>query len=159
MMEQTELSPVLTVVSGGMRGVSFPLRAGSRVIGRAATADIVLDDLHVSRRHAAIRLAGGRVSLADMGSTNGTWVNDQLVLGVARLNDSDRIRIGQTELRFFDPGLALTDPVGLSLSALDRTRRPTMPMPLTTTAHPGGVHPLVSARAADELADRLPAGA
>jgi pSer/pThr/pTyr-binding forkhead associated (FHA) protein len=153
MMVETGLTPVLTVVNGAIRGASFPLRPGSRVIGRAATADIVLDDLHVSRRHAAVRLAAGRVSLADMGSTNGTWVNDELVLGVARLNDSDRIRIGRIELRFFDPGLALTDPVGLSLSALDRTRRPTLPMPLTAAPHP-----LRGARAADELAEQVPAG-
>ena len=89
MMDEPGLLPMLTIVSGSMRGTSFRLSPGSRVIGRVESADIVIDDLQVSRRHAAVRLAGGQVSLADMGSTNGTWLNDQRLCGVERLTDGD----------------------------------------------------------------------
>ncbi|MBO4205233.1 FHA domain-containing protein [Micromonospora echinofusca] len=111
MMDEPGLLPMLTIVSGSMRGTSFRLSPGSRVIGRVESADIVIDDLQVSRRHAAVRLAGGQVSLADMGSTNGTWLNDQRLNGVERLTDGDRIRVGGVELRFFDPSSAVTVPV------------------------------------------------
>lgn len=110
-MDDAELLPSLTVVSGALRGVSFRIAAGSRVIGRAETADIVIADSQVSRRHAAVRLSGGQVCLADMGSTNGTWLNEERLAGRALLVDGDRIRLGGVELRFCDPASAVTVPV------------------------------------------------
>jgi len=112
MTDEVGLSPLLTVVSGPLRGASFRLRSGLTVIGRGDEADIRIDDRRVSRRHATVKLAGGRVLLADAASTNGTWLNDQRLSGVREVRDGDRIRIGGVELRFFDPGSAPTDPVG-----------------------------------------------
>ncbi|WP_320067568.1 FHA domain-containing protein [Micromonospora sp. RTGN7] len=125
-----ELMPLLTVAGGPMRGASFRLTARPQVIGRASTVDIAVDDPHLSRRHASVRLATGGVTLVDLGSTNGTWLNDRRIDGPEPLSDGDVIRLGRTELRFFDPGLARTDPVGLWVGPQGRDRRPTLPLPV-----------------------------
>lgn len=72
-------------------------------IGRLSTNDVVLSDSNVSRRHAEIRRAGGRWTVADLGSTNGTTVNGKLATE-HELNDGDRIGIGGTELIFETKG-------------------------------------------------------
>ncbi|WP_446216641.1 FHA domain-containing protein [Micromonospora sp. IBHARD004] len=130
MEDHPELMPLLTVAGGTMRGLSFRVGRDPQVIGRAPTAGIVLDDPHLSRRHAAVQLTNDGVSLVDLGSTNGTWLNDRRIAGVEQLTDGDVIRLGRTELRYFDPGVARTDPVGLSFSAPRRDHRPTLPLPV-----------------------------
>lgn len=130
MQDHPELMPLLTVSGGTMRGLSFRVGRDPQVIGRAPTAGIVLDDAHLSRRHAAVQLTGEGVSLVDLGSTNGTWLNDRRITGVELLTDGDVIRLGRTELRFFDPGVARTDPVGLAFGAPRSNHRPTLPLPV-----------------------------
>jgi hypothetical protein len=132
MEDHPELLPVLTVAGGPMRGARFRLRAGALVVGRAPTADIVVDDPHLSRQHAAVRLTGDVVTLNDLGSTNGTWLNDRRISDVEPLTDGDVIRVGRTELRFFDPGVAQTDPVGLTFGVIRRHQRPTLPLPVAS---------------------------
>ncbi|WP_329103886.1 FHA domain-containing protein [Micromonospora sp. NBC_01699] len=112
MSDELNLLPLLMVVNGPLRGASFRLRPGTRRIGREEGVDIVIDDRKVSRRHATVELADGRAVLTDCGSTNGTWHNDQRISQFRELRDGDRIRVGNVELRFFDPSAALTDPVG-----------------------------------------------
>ncbi|RIV36635.1 FHA domain-containing protein [Micromonospora radicis] len=133
MEEHPQLLPLLTVATGPMRGLGFRLGHQPLVIGRDPAVDIVVHDPHLSRRHAEIWLAGEGVSVVDLGSTNGTWVNELRTTGVARLTDGDVIRIGQTELRFFDPGLARTDPVGLSFGVPRQERRTTLALPIAPT--------------------------
>ncbi|MCI4062377.1 FHA domain-containing protein [Micromonospora sp. R77] len=134
MEDHPELMPLLTVAGGPTRGVSFRVSHRPQVIGRAPTVDIPLADPHLSRRHASVTLTADGVVLMDLGSTNGTWLNDRRIAGPEYLTDGDVIRIGRTDLRFFDPGLARTDPVGLRFSA-PRTdhRRPTVPLPIATS--------------------------
>ncbi|MGS2619026.1 FHA domain-containing protein [Micromonospora sp. LZ34] len=134
MEEHPELLPVLTVAGGPMRGASFRVRPAPLVIGRAPTADVMVHDLHLSRRHAQVWLTPEGVSLVDLGSTNGTWLNDRRITGLERLSDGDVIRIGRTELRFFDPGVARTDPVGLLFGTPRRDHRPTLPLPVAAPA-------------------------
>lgn len=129
MEEHPQLMPLLTVTVGPMRGVGFRLLHRPQVIGRDPTVDIVVHDPHLSRRHAEVWLAGEGVSLVDLGSTNGTWVNDLRIAEVVRLTDGDVIRIGRTELRFFDPALARTDPVCLSFELPRQERRPSRSLP------------------------------
>ncbi|MGV9980162.1 FHA domain-containing protein [Micromonospora wenchangensis] len=132
MQDHPELMPLLTVAAGPMRGASFRVRPQPQVIGRAPTADIAVADAHLSRRHAEVRLTDDGVLLADLGSTNGTWLNDRRITDAEPLTDGDVIRLGRTELRYFDPGLATTDPVGLRFaggSVGRRDHRPTLPLP------------------------------
>lgn len=68
-------------------------------IGRMPDSSIVLADANVSRRHAEIR-PGDHVMLVDLGSTNGTKVNNQLVDGAQALHDHDLITLGNTHLRY-----------------------------------------------------------
>ncbi|MER7335488.1 MULTISPECIES: FHA domain-containing protein [unclassified Micromonospora] len=137
MEERLELMPLLTVAGGAMRGLSLRVGPARQVIGRAPTADIVVPDAHLSRRHAEVWLTDQGACLADLGSTNGTWLNDRRITGVEQLADGDVIRVGRTELRLFDPGVARTDPVGFSFGQPGRDRRPTLPLPIATPALPG----------------------
>src|SRR3954451_16463511 len=68
------------------------------VIGREGT-DVVLQDPEVSRRHAVIRVEADGVAIEDLGSTNGTFVNDERIQGVRALRDGDTVRFGNTVLR------------------------------------------------------------
>ena len=84
--------------------VIFDLNEGSTSIGRNTENDVVLSDKSVSKKHALITLqgnsdAGVRVQIADLHSTNGTYVNNRKVTYQV-LSDKDEIRIGKIELIF-----------------------------------------------------------
>jgi hypothetical protein len=71
-------------------------------IGRASDADVVIADPLVSRRHARLAPRGGRLVLEDLGSTNGTRVNDQVVKE-AVVAPGDRIHVGATRIEIVVP--------------------------------------------------------
>jgi hypothetical protein len=68
------------------------------VIGRSSDLDMVLIEDMVSRKHAKISLAPGQITISDLGSTNGTFVNGEKVKR-ARLKEGDRILIGTSILK------------------------------------------------------------
>jgi DNA-binding winged helix-turn-helix (wHTH) protein len=74
-----------------------PLLEGTNVIGRAADAAIQIDSPGISRYHARILVARDTVTLEDLGSKNGSYVNGALVT-TRRLSDGDQIRLGETVL-------------------------------------------------------------
>ncbi len=95
-------APFVTIVSGIRSGSRFPIPAGGLVVGRDADVPGYLegDDL-VSRRHARfISTASGQVLVEDLGSTNGTYVNDIAVTHAVELRHGDLVRIGETYLEF-----------------------------------------------------------
>lgn len=69
-------------------------------IGRATTNTIVLQDTTISRNHAKIKQEKGEFMLFDLGSANGTYVNDQRVTEPVSLKDGDVIRFGEVEFLF-----------------------------------------------------------
>src|SRR3954452_23684999 len=75
------------------------LHDGVTRIGRSITADVELEDMTVSRRHALIVQGDGQTVLLDDGSRNGTWLNGARI-GRARLNDGDEITLGRARLRY-----------------------------------------------------------
>ena len=78
-------------------GASYPLEAET-TIGRAAGCRIAVDDTHVSKVHARVFVNEGRWYVEDLGSTNGTLVNETLVGATTPLDVGDRIRVGETVL-------------------------------------------------------------
>jgi hypothetical protein len=68
------------------------------LIGRSSGCHIVLEDNMVSRRHAELRVTDEAVSVHDLGSVNGIYVNGERVRDPRRLKDGDRLQVGQKEL-------------------------------------------------------------
>jgi pSer/pThr/pTyr-binding forkhead associated (FHA) protein len=77
----------------------FPLTAPVTSIGRSEEADIVLDEPLVSRIHARIERRGERCVLIDIGSTNLTRVNDEVVVE-KELMAGDELRFARARLKF-----------------------------------------------------------
>jgi adenylate cyclase len=85
-------------------GVFVPL-AGNCTFGRSRTNTILLTSEKVSRHHAAIHVQdGGEFWLIDLGSINGTLLNDRRVVRPSRLEDGDRISIADQSFVFRKPG-------------------------------------------------------
>jgi pSer/pThr/pTyr-binding forkhead associated (FHA) protein len=84
------------LLEGGGLGEIFPLRDGENAIGREAGAVTFPSDPFVSARHARIDVAGGEVTLADTGSSNGTFVK---IAGAADLARGDLLLVGGQLLR------------------------------------------------------------
>jgi Nif-specific regulatory protein len=84
-------------------GDVFPLAAGQAyLLGRAASNRIVLKDDLCSREHAEVRFADGAWRLRDLGSLNGTRVNDTRVDGELALAPGDEVQLGRTRLLFVE---------------------------------------------------------
>lgn len=88
------------VIHGEELGRKYDLVSSPVVIGRSSKADIQVDQDSVSRNHAKLTLDGGRLTIEDLGSTNGTIVNDEHIEGPARLRNGDFIKIGRTIFKF-----------------------------------------------------------
>lgn len=91
---------MLVVDRGPQQGQQIRLNQSRIQIGRAPGADIVLDDVTVSRQHAVIERESGRYVVTDSGSLNGTYVNRNPVDQKAVLNEGDELRIGIFRLIF-----------------------------------------------------------
>jgi hypothetical protein len=70
------------------------------VVGRSSTCDIALADVNTSRRHARVWVENGGVWVEDLGTQNGTRVNDRRITGRAPLQSGDVIRVGVHQLTF-----------------------------------------------------------
>ncbi len=97
----------LFVISGRDQGTRFELDAegGALSIGRDSGNRIHLHDTEVSRRHAEVRRHAGAVVLTDLGSSNGTFVNNEQVKQ-RELASGDQVQIGRTVMLFTGPSEA-----------------------------------------------------
>ena len=73
---------------------------GNIVLGRGEQAEIRLQDPFASSNHARIYEQGGALVIEDMGSTNGTYLNEELLETPRPLHPEDRVRIGDSEFAF-----------------------------------------------------------
>lgn len=98
-----ELDPRLVVerAPGHTAGMEYEVGPGA-VLGRGDQAEIRLEDPFASSRHARLTRQGGVVILEDLGSTNGTYLNEELVGGPQPLHPGDRVRIGDSEFTYLE---------------------------------------------------------
>ena len=133
---------ILEIVEGEDAGRQTPVD-GSVEIGREAA--FALDDEQASRRHARVSAQGDLAVVEDLGSTNGTYVNDQPIEGPRAVRPGDKIRIGLTvfELR----------------TAQDVQRQPSavMPMPQVTRVSQEVLEPVPEAELEPDPAEAAPA--
>lgn len=89
-----------TVRSSDREPREYPLKVGKMVIGRMTDCDLTVEDVSASRRHAELNLNPVKdlVTITDLNSTNGTFVNRQRVIGPHPLQENDVIRIGQVTI-------------------------------------------------------------
>lgn len=93
-------SALLIVRRGPSAGSRFLLDQDTSVAGRHPDADIFLDDVTVSRRHASFSRTGTRFAVSDLGSLNGTYVNGESITTIP-ISDGDEIQVGKYRLTFF----------------------------------------------------------
>ncbi|GAB3275548.1 hypothetical protein GCM10027449_14430 [Sinomonas notoginsengisoli] len=93
-------SALLIAHTGPNAGARFLLDSEVTTAGRHPDADIFLDDVTVSRRHAEFRRVGNGFEVVDAGSLNGTYVNHDRVDQVALRNGSE-VQIGKFRLTFY----------------------------------------------------------
>jgi predicted component of type VI protein secretion system len=119
--------------SGPTPGKVFPLEKNEIYVGRDVNNDVVISDSEVSRKHARITLQAGGHVLEDLGSTNGTFVNGQRLMGPHLLRQGELIMLGENVSLTFEPGF---DPDATMVSSpgpaavFPQTEKPYEPAPL-----------------------------
>ncbi len=111
-MPPNEPSPFLIDPNGH----EHPITSDTATLGRAVECEVVITNKRVSREHARLRKEGRRWLLEDLGSSNGTFLNDERILAPAELRDNDKISIGDVTFLFHDPD---TTTVDVPLPSLD----------------------------------------
>jgi diguanylate cyclase (GGDEF)-like protein len=89
----------IIVIYGPELGKRVQLGAAPFEIGRSSKNDLIIDQESISRHHARITFDGANFWVADLESTNGTFVNDDVV-PEQRLRDGDQVRVGRSILKF-----------------------------------------------------------
>jgi two-component system, cell cycle response regulator len=93
----------LVVIYGAELGKKYNLNSASLVVGRSSKCDIQIDQESISRNHSKIVNTGKSILVRDLGSTNGTYVNDEPIDEYV-LRDGDLIKIGRTIFKFLTGG-------------------------------------------------------
>ncbi len=93
-------SALLIVQHGPNVGARFLLDAPRVTAGRSPDADIFLDDVTVSRKHADFIGEGGDYAVRDVGSLNGTYLNRTRIDETSPLRDGDEVQIGKYRLTY-----------------------------------------------------------
>jgi diguanylate cyclase (GGDEF)-like protein len=100
--EPVQRRACLILYSGPDQGRRFTLDNGLLAIGRAPECELQIDNPAISRRHAELEVSEERVTLRDLGSVNGSFVNDRRLRGPVVLKDGDLLRLGKELLKFYD---------------------------------------------------------
>src|SRR5437763_11675350 len=93
------MKPRIAAITGKLEDTIISMNEGPVLIGRQAGATLKIGNASVSRRHAMIEKDGDRFVIADLGSRNGTFVND-IPVKRRELQHGDRVRIGESQFFF-----------------------------------------------------------
>lgn len=98
--------PVLILIRGTPQGKKYSLKGARKfIVGRDKSADIQLDDANVSRQHSQLTFEEDKIYIEDMGSRNGTFLNDEPIgAGKVELAKEDMIKLGSTILKYLPAG-------------------------------------------------------
>ena len=111
----------LLVQQGPRAGQLFDLDKPVVTLGREAGSDIVLEDPQVSRHHARLTLQAGGYVIEDLGSTNGTFINEQRLMGVQPITPGDQIRLGDNVV------LSVSGSLDVGETVVGHGQAPTLP--------------------------------
>lgn len=89
----------LVVLAGAKKGTEIPLKKDKFVIGRASDCTLRAGSEAISRHHCAILRRDGKLTVRDLGSRNGTYVNDEKIAEETALANGDTVRVGTLEFR------------------------------------------------------------
>ncbi len=106
------------------RDVILPLSEGENIVGRHPESDVWVDASSVSRVHACIVIAGGRATVEDRGSTNGTFMNGARIKAQHRLLDGTAVTFGSERVVFrewSDDTAPPTEPIASAAPITSRT--------------------------------------
>jgi diguanylate cyclase (GGDEF)-like protein len=87
--------------NGAKTGLRYPLQESHIVIGRDPESPIFVAEPSISRRHAAFHQSGSFIEIEDLGSMNGTFVNDAKISARTILKDGDMLRLGTILFKFY----------------------------------------------------------
>jgi two-component system cell cycle response regulator len=106
--EADDVPPVLVVLIGppGYVGKQYPITTNDIVIGRSVESQVYIDDKSLSRSHAKFAVNGTEISVIDLGSTNKTVVNGQVIppLASCLLKNNDQIKTGNVIFKYLERG-------------------------------------------------------
>lgn len=92
------------VVGGELNGAIFDLKDGENIVGRNPDCAIPLEFHGISRQHFKAKMAGGSCFVEDLGSSNGTWVNNDKIKGAVELKKGDIVKLGSIALKYLPQG-------------------------------------------------------
>ncbi len=98
---QKKKQACLIQYSGSNLGKRYNLEKTEVSIGRIASADFFVNEQSISKQHARFTQIGDTYQILDLGSTNGTYINDEKIRGVTVLNNEDLIRLGTVLFKFY----------------------------------------------------------
>jgi len=137
----------LVMKSGPTPGKVFDLAKDELVIGRDTGSDITISDAEVSRKHARIYAQGGTYVIEDLGSTNGTFVNGQRLMGPHALKSNELIMFGENVGLVFEASAVDMD----ATIAAGPGQMPGLPPPPIKAPMPEPAAPRPSSVVTDEL--------
>lgn len=101
-----EQEACLIIIRGSPQGHRYFLTQAEMTLGRDSAADITVSDQGISRKHAKITKTGEKVFISDLGSSNGTFVNDKRIATgeIKELEKEDMIKLGSSIFKFLPAG-------------------------------------------------------
>ncbi|MBT4791012.1 MAG: diguanylate cyclase [Halobacteriovoraceae bacterium] len=102
--EAAEKPACFIVVGGDLNGTIFDLLDGETLVGRSADNTIPLEFQGVSRRHFKVIVKDADAHIEDLGSSNGTFVNNKQIEALTKIHKGDMVKLGSIALKYLEKG-------------------------------------------------------